>query len=144
MINALRWLLVVPMALAGWIAAFFGSLRLYGLIDYFCPADYQVSGFCHHPAALYAENALIVAGAAFSAVLVVMLATITAPAYKSQVAAAALCVGLAVAVWAYLETYALAAFLSSCVAGTVTFLLIMKNNRWRRRASGFHQYELFS
>ena len=142
MFNALRWLLIVPVAVAGWFLAFVGTLELYELIYYFCPIEYQVSGTCQHDAAVIAENVLIALGAGLSAVLVVLLATITAPAYKSQVAAAALCLGLGVAVWAYLETYALGAFLSACMAGTVTFLLILKKNRWRR-ASGFRQYELF-
>lgn len=145
MFETLRWLLIVPVAVAGWFTAFVGALELHGLVYYFCPAEYQVSGVCNHPAAMAAQQALVVLGAAVSAALVVLLPTLTAPAYKQQVAAGAWSLGFGVAIWAYLETYALGPFLAACIAGTATFLLVLKLYRDQDVIStdDYHQYELF-
>ena len=142
MFTTLRWLTILPMSIAAWFIAFIGTVQLLDLILYFCPVEHQVSGMCTHPVATGAENALIVFGASLSAVLVILAAAFTAPTHKAKVAAGILVLGLVVAVWAYLETDALAALIGACLAGFITFLLVLRKNRWRR-ASGFRQYELF-
>lgn len=142
MLNTLRWLLIVPMAIAGWSIAFIAGLKLLGMVYYFCPSDYQVSGMCQHPGAQLLEDFLLVAGAAVSAVFVLVFATVTAPSYKPQVAAATLMLGLAVATWAFLETGALGAFVGACVAGAITFWRLLHHNR-QRTIGNQYQYELF-
>jgi len=142
MFKTLRWLLIVPMAVAGWFIAFAAGIQLLGLVDYFCPADLQVSGTCQHPAANLFEDFLLVAAAAASAVLVLVSATMTAPSYKPQVAAATLILGLAVAAWAFLETGALGAFIGACVAGSITFWRLLHHNRERPTCNPY-QFELF-
>ena len=96
MIRTLRWILVIPMAVAGWFIAFASAVTLHSLIWDFCPPEFQVSGMCTHPWAFIAEDLLVWSGAFVSAVLVVAFAARTAPSYKSQVATACLVIGVAV------------------------------------------------
>ena len=142
MIKTLRWLLTVPMAVAGWFIAFAVVIQCLELIDYFCPADFQVLGACQHPGAQLAQDFLITAGAMASAVLVLVFATVTAPSYKPQVTAATFMLGLAVASWAFLETGALGAFIGACVAGAVTFWRLLHRN-CQRSTFDPYQFELF-
>lgn len=142
MFTILRWLLVIPMAIAAWFVAFIGSIQLIDVIYYFCPIEHQVSGMCTHAAYDAAESALLVFGAALAAVLVILAATITAPSHKAKVAAATLILGLGLALWLFLETDLMGPFVGATVAGIATFVLVLRRNRWRR-ASGFRQYELF-
>ena len=145
MIRTLRWILVVPMGVAGWFIAFASAVTLHSLIWDFCPPEFQVSGMCTHPWAFIAEDALVWAGAFVSAVLVVAFATRTAPSYKSQIATACLVIGVAVAFWAYLETYALGAFIGASAGGFLAVVLVVRKHGWRKKSSyGKHrQYELF-
>ena len=142
MLKTLRWLLILPMAVAAWFAAFVGTIQLLDVVYYFCPPENQVSGMCTHSVANVAESALVVFGAGLSAVLVILAAAVTAPAYKAKIAAGTLFLGLCVALWAYLQTGLLLAFLGAVTAGIITFFLVLRKNRWRA-ASGFRQYELF-
>jgi hypothetical protein len=142
MINALRWLLIVPMAFAGWLIAFVGGLELYDLINHFCPPEHQLSDSCQHPAAQLVEEILVSIAAATAAMLVIVFATLTAPAYRPQVATGTLILGLATAAWAYLETGALGAFIAACLAGAMTYWLMIRRLRPKPAVSGY-QYELF-
>lgn len=142
MFKTLRWLLTVPMAIAGWLMAFAAGIHSLELVYYFCPADFQVSGSCQHPGAQLAEDFLLVAGAMASAVLVLVFATVTAPSYKPQVAAATFMLGLAVAAWTFLETGALGPFVGACVAGAITFWRLLHHQR-QRPAINRYQFELF-
>jgi hypothetical protein len=130
------------MAAVGWFIAFTGALALHGLIFEFCPQEYQVSGLCAHEWSFIAEDVLVMAGAFISAILTVSFGTRTAPAYKSQVASGVYLVGVVFAIWAYLETDALGALLSSVIGGFLTLTFIVRKHGWRR-ASNFRQYELF-
>ena len=145
MIRTLRWLLVVPMAVTGWFIAFVGAVTMHSLIWDFCPPEFQVSGMCTHPWALIAEDALVWAAAFVSAVFVVAFATRTAPAFKSQIATGILAIGIAVAIWAYLETHALGALVGACVGGILAVIFVVKKHGWRKKSSygKYRQYELF-
>ena len=145
MIRTLRWVLVIPMAVAGWFIAFAGAVTLHSLIWDFCPPEFQLSGMCTHPWALMAEDALVWAGAFLSAVFVVAFATRTAPAYKSQTAIACFVIGLAAATWAYLETHALGALIGACVGGLLAVILVVRKHGWRKKSpyGKYRQYELF-
>jgi len=142
MIRTLRWLLVAPMAVFGWSIAFSGTLALHSLIFMFCPPEQQISGMCTAPWAATTEGILIILGAAFSGLLVVVSAVIAAPAYKTQVGLVIYGLGLGVAVWAYLETAALSALIAAGLGGLIAVWRITKKYGWRR-ASRFRQYELF-
>ena len=142
MIRTLRWLLVAPMAVLGWLIAFTSTLALYSLIDTYCPDQYRVSGLCSWEWALLAQDVLIVLGAAISAVLFVSFATLTAPVYKARAATAAFLVGFCAAFWAYLQTEALSALLGAVIGGLVTLMIVVKYHG-RRKVSGYRQYELF-
>ena len=145
MIRTLRWLLVVPMAVAGWFIVFAAAVTLHSAIWDFCPAEFQVSGMCSHPWAFIAEDALVWAGAFFSAVFVVAFATRTAPAFKSQIAVASFVIGTAIAIWAYLETHALGALIGACVGGILATVFVYRRHGWRKKSSygKYRQYELF-
>lgn len=142
MIRTLRWLLVAPMATLGWMIAFSGALALHPLIYKFCPETSKVSGMCTHKWAFVAEDLLVVAGAFVAAVFVVSFATLTAPRYKPQVAAAIFVSGVSAAVWAYLQTEALGALIGALIGGILTVFWILRRHGWRQ-PSNFRQYELF-
>lgn len=141
-IRTLRWLLVLPMATAGWFIAFAGAVTLHSLIYELCPSDYLVSGLCTHNWALLAEDMLIGFGAFASAVFAVAFGTRTAPALKSLVASGILIGGIGTAIWAYLETDALGALIGAFLGGCLTWVLIIRKHGWRQ-PSGYRQYELF-
>ena len=142
MIRALRWLLVAPMAVLGWIIAFAAALATHSLIDTYCPEQYKVSNTCTWEWAFLAQDLLIVVGATISAVLFMSFATVTAPEYKARVATAAFVVGLSAATWVFLQTSALSAFIGACAGGLVTLLITLKYHG-RRKVSGYRQYQLF-
>lgn len=142
MIRTLRWLLVLPMATAGWFIAFAGAVTLHSLIVEFCPTQYVVSGLCTHELAFLTEDLLVWFGAFISAVFVVAFATRTAPALKSLVATGILIGGLGAAIWAYLETDALGALVGAFLGGFLTWLIIVRKHGWRQ-PSRYRQYELF-
>jgi hypothetical protein len=142
MIRALRWLLVAPMAVLGWIIAFAAALATHSLIDTYCPEQYKVSNTCTWEWAILAQDLLIVVGATISAVLYMSFATVTAPEYKARAATAAFVVGLSAATWVFLQTSALSAFIGACVGGLVTLLITLKYHG-RRKVSGYRQYQLF-
>ena len=142
MIRALRWLLVAPMAVLGWIIAFAAALATHSLIDTYCPEQYKVSNTCTWEWAFLAQDLLIVVGATISAVLFMSFATVTAPEYKARVATAAFVVGLSAATWVFLQTSALSAFIGAGAGGLVTLLITLKYHG-RRKVSGYRQYQLF-
>lgn len=141
MIRSIRWLLVLPMAVLGWILAFTGALAAHSLIDTFCPEQYKVSNTCSWEWATLATDVLIIVGAFISAVLFVSFATLTAPDHKNRVAIAASLTGLSSAIWAYSQTDALSAFIGACSGGLLTLAIILKQHS-RRRVGGYREYQL--
>ncbi|MGI9271729.1 MAG: hypothetical protein ACR2QT_08145 [Woeseiaceae bacterium] len=120
MINAIRWLLVAPLAVFSWLVVFVVALALHSTVVTYCPESYLVSGMCTWKWAFLAQDALIVVGASISAVVFVLVATWTAPDHKARVAMLSYAIGLAAAFWMVLQTDAWAAFAGASCFGLMT------------------------
>ena len=103
--SAIRWLLLVPSAVAAWCFVFFFSLVLHEVVVGRCfnsdappPAYCQASWFPRE----FLHDALVLFGAGLSAVVVVIVAAVVAPSHKRHVAWVALAAGaILAAVMAY-------------------------------------------
>ena len=82
----LRWLGIIPAAVAGWFLAFFIGHRVLGIVDSLCPPEEIVSGDCVAPWYPLASQITICFGVGLSAVLVVAFATLVAPSHRQVVA----------------------------------------------------------
>jgi uncharacterized membrane protein YoaK (UPF0700 family) len=101
--NTVRWLLLVPAAVAVWYGFFVAGLVTHSLIESkLCPPAELISGFCTNETVrlcLKVTEHLFVAGSAFA---VVTTTTFLAPRHKRITVWATLAIGIAAA--AYLGT----------------------------------------
>ena len=93
----LRWIAVVPAAVAGWWLVVVVAITLHGLVFSFCAPEDVVSGACVAPWFSQFESALLYFAVALSATLVVLVPTIMAPAHRRLIAWVAYLVGAIVA-----------------------------------------------
>lgn len=81
----LRWLLVLPAAMAGWYLALVTGLLLHAGAEALCPPADQVSGLCIAGWFQTVEECLLVLTAALAATLVVLLPALTSPKQRHRV-----------------------------------------------------------
>jgi hypothetical protein len=99
-IDVIRWILVIPSAVAAWYVAFIFSFLVVAIVVGRCmDSEYPQPTFCE---ARWVQFALahrvpIRSGIGLSAVLVVIVSAIVAPYHRAAVAWAALAVGAIVA-----------------------------------------------
>jgi hypothetical protein len=98
MINALRWVGVVPAAVFGWYLALVIGLVLHSVLGSLCPPQEIISGMCTAFWYPLASRSLFCAGAALSAFFVVLFASLVSPSHSRQVAWVVYSVGAGVAV----------------------------------------------
>ena len=98
MSRAIRWVLILPAAIAAWYAAVFITIGLYEGVDVICPLGRIESGRCFAPWFLEASDAFIALGAALAAALVMIACTLLAPTHRRHVAIATFVVGTVVAI----------------------------------------------
>lgn len=123
--RMIRWILILPAAIAAWYVSLFLGLALYQGLEALCPPDQMESGQCFAPWFLTASKVLIALGAALAATLVMVTCTWIAPAYKRQVAIATFVVGTAVAIilaW----NLEFAAMASAIVAGAIALAILLR------------------
>ena len=97
MINLLRWIGIVPTVIAGWYLALITGLFLFASLDSLCPPEELVSGMCNASWYPLASRLLICFGAALSAFLVVLVASLVAPSHRKAVAWLSYVVGAVIA-----------------------------------------------
>lgn len=124
MLQALRWVLILPAAIAAWYVALFISIALYQGVEALCPSDQVESGHCFAPWLLAASNALIAFGAGLAAVLVMLASTLVAPAHKRQVAIATFALGTLVAI-AMGWNHAIGPMVAAIVAGAIALVILL-------------------
>lgn len=125
MIKLVRWFLVIPAALVGWVVAFVAAVFLHEGLVGLCPADWQYEedlNMC----APQAFDWAISAGAALAAILVVSLAVICAPSHKRFVAWLIYTAGAVAALLLFLEigSDARLPLISALSCGLLTAILI--------------------
>ena len=99
MIKLLRWIGILPAAIAGWYLALFVALIFHGLLDSFCPPDEVTSGMCNASWYPFASRSVICFGAALSAFLVVFFSSLVAPSHRGTVAWVSYLVGAVLALY---------------------------------------------
>lgn len=125
---ALRWLLLVPAALAAWWATLLVGMLVYDWVEALCPPAQVVSGFCTNPRVNAALDALMIVFAGLSAIAVEAAVVRTAPARKAACCWLAFAAGSAVAVLGFgqgiMMASVLAPVLSAVTCGFVYALVI--------------------
>jgi hypothetical protein len=126
MSRVIRWILILPAAVAAWYAALFISIALYRGLDALCPFGQIVSGRCSAPWFLDGSDLFIALGAALAAVLVMIACTLLAPTHKRHVAIATFAVGTVAAVMMGWNILA-AATMTAIIAGAIVLVILL----WR-------------
>lgn len=122
--QLLRWIAVPLAVVVAWYAALFAGLLATSLLDYFCPPDLMVSGFCIAWWHSYAMDALMALFAAIAAFLIVLSAALVAPSHKLPVARVTYILGCVFAVYAVSQTSEFVAFFAAVLAGLVAVLYV--------------------
>ena len=118
--NAVRWILVLPVAYLGYYAALISGMAFLALAEYFCPPEAVISGMCVAGYMKFIERILFVVFPGIAAVLVVLLPVLVAPSRKVEVAFACLAIGsvIAIIMGTLLQEWVTLGFTLLC--GTVT------------------------
>lgn len=125
-LRLLRWLAVLPAALAGWYLALAGGIVLHSLATSLCPQDLLVSGMCTANWFPWLEQLIFAFTAALAAFLVVWLATLCCPANKAGVATLAFVCGALITLLLAVQLEIWLAPLAALASGLLTL-------RWLRR-----------
>jgi len=134
MAPMIRWSLVVPAAVVGWILALVAGLGLLALADRFCPAESMVSGACIAPWHAPVVEAIVGVCAALAAMLVILLPVLVAPGRRPVVAWVAFVGGMVFALYGLMQTAAWLAFACAAASGTATLAVVLRKER--RRSAG--------
>jgi hypothetical protein len=97
LLEALRWLIVVPAWYGAVIGGMVCGLLLQGAVDAQCPASQLISGSCVAWWAPFAHAVALSVGTAAGAALAVLLPVAAAPRWRFPVAVIAFCLGAAFA-----------------------------------------------
>lgn len=124
--RLIRWLLIIPAAVVAWYAAFILALVLHAGVDILCPADQVISALCVAPWYEVASNAVVCVGAGLAALLIMLVSTSLAPAYKRQVAVATFVAGAAVAALMGWNAGAFGPMLAAIITGALTLWVLTR------------------
>jgi len=87
-INAVRWILVIPAAIAGWYLAFILGMLSVVALDALCPPEMMISGACMASWYPPAVDLLIIISTGLSAVLAIVGAYMVTPEAQRKMAIA--------------------------------------------------------
>ena len=143
MLNAIPWLLLAPLVVFAWACMFVATLTLHSAVDTFCPTEYLVSGMCTWKWAFLIQDALVVAGASISAIVVILVATLTAPSHEARTAVIVYIGGLSTAIWMYTQTDAIGAFTGAACFGLLATWIVYRRRSRRPGLNDPYQRRLF-
>lgn len=123
MIRFLRWIAIVPAALAGWYLALFLGIFLLGIAEKMCPPEHVISEICTAWWFRYLESAIIYLGVAIVAFFVVIFPAFVAPSHRSLVARSVFFIGTLVAGYMAWSLFAWGEFIAAVAAGLFAVLL---------------------
>jgi hypothetical protein len=98
-VKPLRWLLVVPVGIAGTYLGALCAILLVSVLEWLCPVEDQVSGLCFASWYPPLQSAAIALGAAVGAACTVGLPALLAPTRKKLVSLVAYTGGTSYATW---------------------------------------------
>jgi hypothetical protein len=126
--QLVRWLLVVPVAIAAWYLVFVAGIFAHGFLEeVLCPPDEMISGMCTNPRVRVVLTVLVHAFAGFSAVAVELAVVGMAPSSREATTWIAFAVGavVAVAFGFAAQTYGEAA--TAVIAGVIAAVIITRH-----------------
>jgi hypothetical protein len=127
MSHTIRWILILPAAIAAWFAALFMGITMYRGVELLCPSDQMSSGHCFAPWFETVTDALIALGAALAAVLIMVSCTWLAPAHKREVAITTFVVGTSVAILMGNDSSkGFAPMVAAIVAGAIVLAILLR------------------
>lgn len=133
-IEVLRWASVVPAAMIGWYIALFTGIAVHSELNNFCPYGEVVSGMCSSAWFSRAEKVVIPLFVGLSALLVILMATLAAPARKCGIAKVAFAIGLIVAMILAVNLGMWAEFVAAFGSGLVASFWVCRRQRARTLA----------
>jgi hypothetical protein len=132
----LRWLLLIPAAVAAWYAALvLGVLTHQAIDDHLCPPEDVVSGECVNPVILQVLEVTIHVFAAVSAVAVICASVLVAPRHKRAVAWLCLVLGTPIAGYMGAITHEWTLFASAVGGGCFTLAIVLRRLQQRERSA---------
>jgi hypothetical protein len=126
MLRVIRWLLILPGAVAAWYAALILGIGLYKSVDALCPFGQVEFGRCLAPWFMDASDVFIGIGAALAALLVMVTCTFLAPTHRRHVAIATFVVGAITAIIMGWESFANATIAAIVSGGVVLGMLLWR------------------
>jgi hypothetical protein len=121
-----RWLLIVPAAVATWYAALVLGMSLHLGLDALCPADQVVSGRCVAPWYQAASAVVSCIGAGLAALLILLSCTLLAPTHRRLVAIATFIAGAVVASFMGFSAGAFGPMVTAIVTGAVVLWVLLR------------------
>ena len=120
----IRWISIIPACVFTWWAVVLFGLYVLTVVEGYCPPNEMVSGCCMAWWYPYAERVVIVSSVGLSAFMVVVCATVIAPASRLLVAWIAYLFGMGVALYFWLQTDATTEFRAAAVGGGIAVFSI--------------------
>lgn len=125
-IRVVRWLLVIPAALAAWnVAGISGYMIVMG-VDLLCPAEQMISGACVAPWYPAVFDTIVCVWAAPVAFSIMIACTWMAPSHKRLVAIATFVAGACFAIYLGQETEKFVTMVVAIVTGAITLWFLVR------------------
>ena len=99
-----RWLMLLPSAYAAWWIVLIVGILYVSFLDWLCPPELILSGFCTASWYKPAFDAGVIVGAGLGAGLILLTTILVAPSHRRLVAAIAFGIGSAVALYGAYKT----------------------------------------
>jgi hypothetical protein len=119
MLRKLRWLLILPAAIAAWYLALVVGIALLASLAWLCAPDKMVFERCTAPWYGAAADVLVCFGAGLAAVLILLVSTWLAPTQKPRVAVWTFTLGCLVAAFMGIGTGMYAALIAAIAIGAL-------------------------
>jgi hypothetical protein len=124
MSSVVRWVLILPAAVAVWYVAFLVGLGLYIAVEKFAPPNQMVLGH-FVPWLEIGKSSAVVLGASLAAALVMITCTSLAPSNKREVAVATFVIGTVVAIYMGWKFFVVPV-LSAIVTGAALLVVVVR------------------
>ena len=123
--HLIRWICVIPFAILGWYLCLFAGLFAMGVLDWLCPRELIVSGYCTAEWYSFGQEAFIVAFSSLSAAVVILFASFMSPANKKKVAITTFIIGVLVSIFLIFQTSSWHLLLGPIIVGLITLKFLL-------------------
>ncbi len=124
--STLRWLLLVPTAIAAWYSVFVLGMFTYSYVDtHLCPPEDMISGLCTNSTVEFWRRIVAHAFVALSALAVMTSTVVVSPGKKNPIALLTLVVGTVVAAYLGARTHEWTLFAAATGGGIAGLAIIV-------------------